>query len=1071
MARLSVTLLGSFEVVYNGRAVADLNLEKAQALLVYLIVETDRAHRRAALASLLWPEAGEDRARASLRQVLHRLRLALGEVDAGQPIFLVTPRTVQFQRTVDDWIDVEAFTTLLNSCRTHPHARLDECPDCLARMRQAVDLYRGEFLADFTLPDSAPYQEWVVVKQAELHNRAVDALAFLAAIAEGSGQYDSAGRYAQRVLELEPWNEDAHRRRMSIYARNGQRAAALRQYEICHRTLVAELGVEPAPETKALHAQIRDGCRDQQPRSSSDRAGIPVSMRQPAASSTAISDEVFVDFRNELSILQDCLASTIAGHGQGVLVAGERGSGKSMLVAEFLRQAIQAHGSLLCAYGSARQPIDASNPYGLLREALITLTGSGSHILDHGATARLCAHHNQPGLQHVRQALAKAGIDTVESLLAVATTAEDRQSHAYDHSPVSLSSAAEGERVSLRSQAHLIDQIERLLRLVTQVHSVVFVFENVQWADVASLAVLRYLPSRLTDSRILFVLTYDSTAISDRARPGQRLLHAVINSLLIEASVCSIDLDQLDGRTFMDSFLRSASCDPHQAWCEELFHYTLGHPLFTVEMLHALMQDGSLVPDGSGHWIEGPRFKRTTTGAPDWGRLPQRAAAIICERMARLSPECLALLEAAAVQGDVFYAEIAASAQGTEEETLTQCLSEVSGEGQRLISAEGVSLLGGQRVSRYRFRHPMVRKHLDDQLDAVHRSRLHEATARALERLTEAHSAEVAEQLAFHYEAADIFGKAVRFRQLAAEAALERSEYQESFEQLRVGLALVPSMVDAHERLEAELQLQLDLNVALAVIYGRGAERRREACERAFELCQSVGAWSASFWTRYALADLAQCRADPAHAQELVEQLLALAHQGNESAMISLAEVSMAEAYFLSGNLLSAQRRLSCLLDSTVARGFARLRGKTGLDMGSVGLSWLAWTRWSLGYADQASALADQALVLAEEHPLSQAHVLLLDHFCLDWISRQFDQALQAAARFEQLVNDQKSLTSMRPWLNIVRGWTCCYQHSADSGLAAIRQGIAEMEPTGATLMRSLQLLAWFILNHRHVNN
>jgi tetratricopeptide (TPR) repeat protein len=353
----------------------------------------------------------------------------------------------------------------------------------------------------------------------------------------------------------------------------------------------------------------------------------------------------------------------------------------------------------------------------------------------------------------------------------------------------------------------------------------------------------------------------------------------------------------------------------------------------------------------------------------------------------------------------------------------------------------------------------MVRKHLDEQLDAVHRSRLHEATARALERLTEAHSAEVAEQLAFHYEAADIFGKAVRFRQLAAEAALERSEYQESFEQLRVGLALVPSMVDAHERLEAELQLQLDLNVALAVIYGRGAERRREACERAFELCQSVGAWSASFWTRYALADLAQCRADPAHAQELVEQLLALAHQGNESAMISLAEVSMAEAYFLSGNLLSAQRRLSCLLDSTVARGFARLRGKTGLDMGSVGLSWLAWTRWSLGYADQASALADQALVLAEEHPLSQAHVLLLDHFCLDWISRQFDQALQAAARFEQLVNDQKSLTSMRPWLNIVRGWTCCYQHSADSGLAAIRQGIAEMEPTGATLMRSLQLL------------
>ena len=119
-------------------------------------------------------------------------------------------------------------------------------------------LYGGEFLAGFSL-DSALFEEWMVVQREEIHRQAVDALHGLAAYHELRGEYEQAIDYARRQVELEPWQEAAHRQWMRGLALSGKRGEALAQYEACRRALMEELGVEPEEETRALYDSIREG--------------------------------------------------------------------------------------------------------------------------------------------------------------------------------------------------------------------------------------------------------------------------------------------------------------------------------------------------------------------------------------------------------------------------------------------------------------------------------------------------------------------------------------------------------------------------------------------------------------------------------------------------------------------------------------------------------------------------------------------------------------------------------------------------------------------------------------------
>ncbi len=257
MARLSLSVLGPFQISFDQQPVTGFESNKVRALLAYLVVEADRPHSRDALIGLLWPDRPEPAARSNLSQALANLRKAIGDATTHPSFLHITRDTIQINSDSDYELDVASFQALLTMCKEHSHRRLETCRSCAQRLRQAVELYRGDFLEQFYVPAGEAFEEWALIQRERLHRKALDALYILAEHHDRRSEYDRMRHYATRQLELDPWREEAYRQLMRALALSGQRSAALAQYEACCRVLAQELGAEPSQETVSLQAKIK----------------------------------------------------------------------------------------------------------------------------------------------------------------------------------------------------------------------------------------------------------------------------------------------------------------------------------------------------------------------------------------------------------------------------------------------------------------------------------------------------------------------------------------------------------------------------------------------------------------------------------------------------------------------------------------------------------------------------------------------------------------------------------------------------------------------------------------------
>lgn len=259
MARLDLSLLGQLLILQSGTPVTTLRYDKVRALLSYLVVERERAHRRESLATMFWPDQDEAGARHSLSQAIWSLRKAVEPNDDSPPLLLLSRATVQISQSADCWLDVADFQQLIDECAHHAHRRAESCRVCAERLAQAVDLYRGSFLEEFMVDDSADFEAWATGMREHLRSQAHQAIAKLIAFHYQRGDYDRSASYARRLLALDPWDEGAHRGLMLALVASGRRTAALAEYERFRQTLADELGVRPEAETLSLHRRILEG--------------------------------------------------------------------------------------------------------------------------------------------------------------------------------------------------------------------------------------------------------------------------------------------------------------------------------------------------------------------------------------------------------------------------------------------------------------------------------------------------------------------------------------------------------------------------------------------------------------------------------------------------------------------------------------------------------------------------------------------------------------------------------------------------------------------------------------------
>jgi len=520
---LRLAVLGPPRLELDGAAV-EVDTRKAIALLVYLAVTGER-HGREALAGLLWPEYDEAHARAALRRTLSALNKGL------RGGWLATDRTSIALDRADLWVDLERFQALVEECRAHGHQPAETCPACMAPLREAAALHRGDFLAGFALRDADGFEDWQRLQAESLRRELAGVLERLVGVQAAAGRWQDAIADGHRWLALDPLHEPAHRQLMRLYAWSGQRGAALRQYRACVRVLDRELGVAPLEETTALYQTIKQGHAEH------ERPAPP-----PVAVAT-LSRPPLVGRAAEWSTLLETYEAA-RRDGRLVVLEGEAGIGKTRLAEEFAAHAVAAGATTISGRcydgesGLAYQPLVEG-----LRAAL---SGQADSAWLREVPTPWLAETSRllPELVDLRPGLAPA--------------------------PPLDSPGAQSRFLAGLSQV--------LLAALRAPVPGVLVLDDLHWADEASLDVLTYLVRRLAGQPVCIVVTWRS----EQVQGGHRL-----RRLAAEArhagSATVLPLARLSQPEVAELVLAVAPARAGQAaW---LYEETEGLPFFLTEYL------------------------------------------------------------------------------------------------------------------------------------------------------------------------------------------------------------------------------------------------------------------------------------------------------------------------------------------------------------------------------------------------------------------------------------------------------------------------------------------------------
>jgi DNA-binding SARP family transcriptional activator len=245
---LAVHLLGPLCVAVGGMAAQDWPSARCRSLLGYLLTHREPGPPREVLMEIFWPGSSPEASRNSLNVAIHGLRRTLRSV-TDLPIVVHGGGAYRINRDLRLWLDVEEFDSHVESGR-----RSEETGDLDQAMRHyefAASLYRGDFMAD------DPYEDWAALTRERLRLTHLDALGRLSNLYFNAGHYTVCASLCLRIVERDPCREDAHRRLMRCYSRQGLPHLALMQYRLCAQALADELGVEADPATAELYQHIR----------------------------------------------------------------------------------------------------------------------------------------------------------------------------------------------------------------------------------------------------------------------------------------------------------------------------------------------------------------------------------------------------------------------------------------------------------------------------------------------------------------------------------------------------------------------------------------------------------------------------------------------------------------------------------------------------------------------------------------------------------------------------------------------------------------------------------------------
>ena len=498
----------------------------------------------------------------------------------------------------------------------------------------------------------------------------------------------------------------------------------------------------------------------------------------------------------ELALLSSAFDRAVGGQRQVVVVGGEPGIGKTALTA-VMAQAVDAAGAVVL-YGRCH---DLGAPYQPFVDAL-------SYYVQFAPRRELEGHVAAHGGELSR--------------LVPALT------HRVPGTPPPSTSDPDTERYLAFTAA--IGLVAEACRH----RPVVLVLDDLHWADLATLALLRQLVSASAGLPLLVVGTFRSNEV-DAAHP----LSDALAALWREPGVSRLELTGLTFDDLLDLCVAMAGHPVDDVdFVTDLQRDTGGNPFFVRELLRHLVEAGALLQDDdTERWFADRSQLRSG--------LPSSLREVIAERVRHLGPEAPTVLALAAVIGLQFELSVLALACDTEEGELLDLLEQA--ERSALLEEVGD---GGT----FLFAHALTRHTLYDGLGPTRRRRLHAKVATALEQGVSGPPA--AARLAFHFTEADQLAPALHYAELAGHEALQAMAPSEAAGWFEEAAALLNTVQPEDVLRRCDLTIQLGLARLLAgdpahrltlLEAGTMAEEAGDARRMAVAaLCNSRGYYSAA---------------------------------------------------------------------------------------------------------------------------------------------------------------------------------------------------------------------------------
>lgn len=572
--------------------------------------------------------------------------------------------------------------------------------------------------------------------------------------------------------------------------------------------------------------------------------------------------------------------------------------------------------------------------------------------------------------------------------------------------------------------------------------SKLLVIDDLQWCDGETLAWLRYLLHFAhSDKGQLHPVT--PLLIVGTARSDEIDADHPFTTLLLDLrrndEITELTLTPLNASETAELAAQVTTTPLTAETAQAVYRQSEGNPLFVVEMVRA----------GMGDWRQETGGAQTGLQSPisDLPSLPPKVQAVIQQRLNQLTSTARQLLGLAATIGRSFTFAMLLAVGDVPETELVQSLDELWRRG--LVRAQG--------SNRYDFSHDRIREAVYATVSPVQRPLWHKRVAQALEVVYRDDTDEVSGQLAFHYEEAGLFERAVHWYQRAGQAARQLFAHAEAITYLESGLALLDRLPEDHQHTAQKLQLLRMLDEVVVNVYGVAPLRRTVILERVKELaiqlhdnhhlCDVLG--NLSFFY--------QARGELQTARQLAQEHLLLVQQTEDPIQRALAHLRFGTVTMSVGAFQDANHALE-LARSFLDKCATPLRYEFIWKQQSSHIDrfWLN-ILWIVGFPERAQDVTQRMLKLAVElGPRDRSNIpffaaMLYRNLKLKQpLIQQTEQLTQLGQEYSMRLAEQSG--------TVFQGWILAHQGDLSAGIALTQRGVDSFRRVGQTIFQTHRL-------------